>query len=58
MQKVMLVEQGYTYEINTLLAQGWRVVSVTPAIKCVDKYDAAFYGVYVVVEKEGDEKNA
>ena len=58
MQKLILVEKDYTYEIDGYLLDGWRVVSVTPAIKCVDKYDTAFYGAYVVIEKEGDEKNA
>ena len=58
MQQILLVEKNLTHEINSLLEQGWRVVSVTPAVKHTGKYDTSFYGVYVVIEKDGDEKNA
>ena len=58
MQQMILVKEGYTYKINEILEQGWKVVSVTPAIKCVGKYDTPFCGVYVVVEKESGGKDA
>lgn len=52
---MIVVEKNYTYEINSFLEQGWKVVSVTPAIKGVGKYDSPFCGVYVVIEKDGDD---
>ena len=58
MQKIILVEGKYTFEINNYLSDGWSVISVTPAIKCVDRFDTSFYGAYVVIEKAGGENNA
>ena len=58
MQKVILVEKNYTNEINEWLKLGWKVVSVTPTIKCVSKYDTPFYGVYVVIEQERGDNDA
>ena len=59
MQRMVLVENKYVYEINTLLEQGWKVVSVTPIIKCVSSgHDISCYGAYVVIEKEDGGINA
>ena len=52
MQKMIVVEKIFTNEINSYLSDGWKVVSVTPIVKCVDRYDTAEYGAYVVIEKE------
>ena len=52
MQEIILIETDRLYSINNKLKDGWRVVSVTPIIKCVDRYDAATFGAYVVIEKD------
>jgi hypothetical protein len=51
-QKMILIEQNRLSELNTFLENGWKVVSTTPVVKCLEKYDTPFYGVYVVIEKE------
>lgn len=55
MQKMVFVKEDWVSEINNYIKYDWKVVSVTPAIKCTaSKYDSAIYGVYVVIEKVGD----
>ena len=51
MQKMIVVKKDYTSEINSYLYRDWRIVSVTPLIKCVDRYDTTEYGAYVVIEE-------
>lgn len=52
MQKMIYVETKYVSEVNTYLRNGWKVISVTPAV-----YGDATYncGAYVVIEKSDDE---
>lgn len=53
MQKMICVDEYYTSDVNIYLDEGWRVISVTPIIKCVaSNYDKTKYGAYVVIEKE------
>lgn len=51
-QKMILIEKDRLSELNVFLENGWKVISTTPVVKCLEKYDTPFYGVYVVIEKE------
>lgn len=55
MQRLIYIETNSTYEINNYLSDGWRVVCMTPAVYGNSTYNC---GAYVVIEKDGDNKNA
>lgn len=56
MQKMIMVEKNVVSSVNTYLDIGYKVVSVTPIIKCVaSNYDTTEYGAYVVIEKSDGE---
>lgn len=51
MQKMIVVKEDYVSSVNEYLSLGYKVVSITPIIKCVaNNYDTAAYGAYVVIE--------
>ena len=59
MQKMIVVEKDYVSCVNEYLSLGYKVVSVTPIIKCISSnYDTAAYGAYVVIEIQDGDVNA
>lgn len=51
-----MINRDSLYDINHYLNMGYKVVSVTPIVKCVaSNYDTAEYGAYVVIETSDNE---
>ena len=55
MQKIIYVYDNSLKEVNDLLNQGWKIISVNPVPIAQGKYQSI--AAYVVLEKEGSNTN-
>lgn len=50
-QKIVYIKEGYLYEINSLLADGWEVVSLHPI--STHTTNTSDIRAYVVLQRKG-----
>lgn len=60
MERIEVLKENYTDEINSLLKEGWKVKIICPFTQTVSKGDdfgtaQGIYGAYVVLTKTNNE---